>query len=78
MHAFTVVVHKDDDGSFWAEVEELPGCFASGKTLDELEEDVKGAIEQHIAALKELGETIPDLTEAKDPDERRWRVVVAA
>jgi len=25
-----------EDSSFWAEVVELPGCFASGDTLDEL------------------------------------------
>ena len=25
-----------EDGSFWAEVVELPGCFAAGDTLDEL------------------------------------------
>jgi predicted RNase H-like HicB family nuclease len=25
-----------DDGSYWADVPELPGCFASGATLDEL------------------------------------------
>jgi len=24
------------DGSYWADVPELPGCFASGETLDEL------------------------------------------
>ena len=30
-----VRVHEED-GSYWAEVVELPGCFASGDTLDEL------------------------------------------
>jgi len=25
-----------EDGSYWADVPELPGCFASGETLDEL------------------------------------------
>jgi predicted RNase H-like HicB family nuclease len=23
-----------EDGSYWADVSELPGCFASGDTLD--------------------------------------------
>ncbi len=35
----------DDDGSYWAEVRELPGCFASGRTLDELQEALIEAIE---------------------------------
>lgn len=25
-----------EEGSYWADVRELPGCFASGDTLDEL------------------------------------------
>lgn len=33
---FHVCVHAEDDGSFWSEVEELPGCFASGFSLDEV------------------------------------------
>ena len=31
----TVLVHQERDG-FWSEIEELPGCFASGRTLSEL------------------------------------------
>jgi predicted RNase H-like HicB family nuclease len=33
----TVVVHEED-GSFWSEVDELPGCFAAAGTLSELRE----------------------------------------
>jgi predicted RNase H-like HicB family nuclease len=40
---YTVVVHEED-GSYWAEVPVLPGCFASGDTLDELREAVEEAI----------------------------------
>ena len=40
----TVRVHFED-GAYWAEVLELPGCFASGETLDAL----KDALEEAIA-----------------------------
>ena len=40
---YTVVVHEEAD-SLWAEVPALPGCFASGQTLDELREAVEEAI----------------------------------
>jgi predicted RNase H-like HicB family nuclease len=40
---YTVRVHQED-GSFWAEVVDLPGCFASGHTLDELREGLEEAI----------------------------------
>ena len=37
-------VHEEQ-GSLWAEVLDLPGCFASGNSLDELRE----ALEESIA-----------------------------
>ena len=33
---FHALVHEEEDGSYWAEVKELPGCFASGFSIDEL------------------------------------------
>ena len=33
-----------EDGGYWAEVVELPGCFASGGSLDELREALEEAI----------------------------------
>ena len=35
---YMVLVHEEEDkevGGYWAEVVELPGCFASGDTLDD-------------------------------------------
>lgn len=40
---FNVQVHHEN-GSYWAEVVELPGVFASGATLDELVEALGEAI----------------------------------
>lgn len=40
---FNVQVHHEN-GSYWAEVVELPGVFASGPTLDELVEALGEAI----------------------------------
>lgn len=31
----TANIHRED-GGYWADVPELPGCFASGDTFDEL------------------------------------------
>ena len=33
-----------EDGSYWADVAELPGCFASGDTLDELFDSLKEGV----------------------------------
>ncbi len=78
MRKYTVLVHEAEEGGYWAEVEELPGCFASGDTLDELEADVRGAIETYIAALKEMGQPVPIGTDAGDSADRRWEIAVPA
>jgi len=77
-HAYTVLVHKGDDGSFWAEVEELPGCFGSALTLEALEEDIKQAIEYHIEGLRDNGQTVPEgKQEARGADVLQWAIQVA-
>jgi predicted RNase H-like HicB family nuclease len=45
---FTLSIHEED-GSFWAEVRELPGCFAAGKDFDELNEAVAEAIQIYLS-----------------------------
>ena len=40
----TVRVHREHDGGLWAEVLELPGCFASGADEEELDEALREAI----------------------------------
>lgn len=52
-----VKVHAEADG-FWAEVQELPGCFASGESLAELEQTLNEAIDLYLA--DEVG-TAPEL-----------------
>jgi predicted RNase H-like HicB family nuclease len=45
---FTVHITEENDGSFWAEVDELPGCFASGFSIDELKEATEEAIKMCV------------------------------
>lgn len=52
---FSVLIHEED-GSFWAEVEELPGCFASGFTLPELQEALWEAMQMYLPDGIKLGE----------------------
>jgi len=48
MRAFTVIIEKDKDGYFVGEVVELPGCHTQAKSLDELMERIKEAIELYL------------------------------
>jgi predicted RNase H-like HicB family nuclease len=55
---YTVSVREDDDGSYWAEVNDLPGCFASGTSLDELKEAVLEAIGVYLADDDAAGDQV--------------------
>jgi len=78
MHTYTVLVHEgeEDEGGYWAEVVELPGCFGGGDTLEEVEQDIKDAIEAHILMLQDLGRPVPSGVECVEPDIRRWQIAV--
>ena len=41
----SVVVHKAEEGGYWAEVPAIPGCASQGETMDELLANVREAIE---------------------------------
>ena len=44
-----VVHHEDPAGGLWAEVLDLPGCFASGDNEDELQEALAEAIGMYLS-----------------------------
>ena len=78
MKAYTVIVHQGDKGAtgYWAEVAELPGCFGAGETLDELDQDIRYAIELWIQCEIDVGHSIPEGKEIGDEAYRRWEVIV--
>lgn len=39
------VVHKAEEGGFWAEVPSIPGCATQGETMEELRSNLREAIE---------------------------------
>ena len=39
------IVHKAEEGGFWAEVPSIPGCATQGETMDELSSNLREAIE---------------------------------
>lgn len=40
-----VVVHKAEEGGFWAEVPAIPGCASQGETMEELMRNLRAAVE---------------------------------
>ncbi len=39
------IVHKAEEGGFWAEVQSIPGCVTQGETMEELRLNLAEAIE---------------------------------
>ena len=43
-----------------AYVPDLPGCVTTGKTLEEIERNIREAVELHLEGMLEDGEPIPE------------------
>lgn len=50
---FTVIIHEED-GGFWAEVPDLPGCCSQGDTLEEMIYNIKEAIIAVLSASVQM------------------------
>ena len=50
---FDVIIEQDEDGIYVARVPEIEGCYTQGKTLQEVLERIKEAIEVCLEADKE-------------------------
>lgn len=60
MFKYEIIIYwSDDDEAYIAEVPELPGCMADGKTYDEVLENVTQVIKEWIETAEELGREIP-------------------
>jgi len=56
---YAVLFEKTETG-YSAYVPDLPGCVASGITLEETVDLIRGAIRMHLAGMVEDGEPIPE------------------
>ena len=45
---YTAVVWAAEEGGYWAEVAELPGCFSQGESKGELLDNIQDAIETYL------------------------------
>ena len=55
-----VLVYHGEDGLWIAECPSLPGCIAQGETREEAIADIRVAIEDYIAVLREDGIPVPE------------------
>ena len=58
---YAVVIEKAA-GNYSAYAPDLPGCAATGATIEEIQQQIKEAIAFHLEGLKEEGLPIPEPT----------------
>jgi predicted RNase H-like HicB family nuclease len=54
------IVHKAEEGGFWAEVPSIPGCATQGETMEELRSNLREAIEGCLSVPVETPRTQAD------------------
>lgn len=59
MKKFVVLFEKSSTG-YGAHAPDLPGCVATGRTLEETRTRMAKALEMHLAAMREDGDEIPE------------------
>ncbi|MBI4740412.1 MAG: type II toxin-antitoxin system HicB family antitoxin [Betaproteobacteria bacterium] len=55
---YAIVVERTKNNHS-AYVPDLPGCVATGQTVEETENEIREAIEFHVEVLREDGLTVP-------------------
>lgn len=58
---YAVVIEKAA-GNYSAYVPDLPGCIATGATVEDVEREIRAAIRFHLDGLREDGVTVPEAT----------------
>jgi predicted RNase H-like HicB family nuclease len=59
MTKYAVLIAPTRTG-YSAHVPDLPGCVATGRTVDETKARMQKAIEMHLAAMRDDGDEIPE------------------
>jgi predicted RNase H-like HicB family nuclease len=62
---YAIVIEKAEN-NYAAYVPDLPGCIATGSTVEETEQQIREAIEFHLRGMREDGLPIPEAVSQVD------------
>jgi len=62
---FTVKIYRAEEGGYWAEVPELPGCATQAETLDGVRRNITDAIAGYLEVLAEQVSPARSASESK-------------
>jgi predicted RNase H-like HicB family nuclease len=66
-----VIIKRDEDGAWCAEVPSLAGCLSSGTTREEAVANIREAIDLYLEGMADAGRPLPS-------EDREVEVVVVA
>ncbi len=58
---YAIVIEKAEN-NYAAYVPDLPGCVATGETMEETEQQIREAVDLHLRGMREDGLPIPEPT----------------
>ena len=53
------MIHRAEEGGYWAEVPALPGCYSQGEIIEAALSNIREAIAAHLIALRKEQDVIP-------------------
>jgi predicted RNase H-like HicB family nuclease len=59
---YAIVIEGNDTTNYSAYAPDLPGCVATGATVEEAEQAMRLAIDFHLEGLRAEGERVPEPT----------------
>ena len=65
MNKYAIVIEKGER-NYSAYVPDVPGCIATGATIEEVREKLMEALESHLELMRAAGEPIPQPTTVTD------------
>ncbi|HEX7531437.1 MAG TPA: type II toxin-antitoxin system HicB family antitoxin [Pyrinomonadaceae bacterium] len=65
MMRYAIVIEKAEN-NYAAYVPDLPGCVATGQTIEETEQQIREAIDLHLRGMREDGLPIPEPSSSVD------------
>jgi predicted RNase H-like HicB family nuclease len=63
---FKVVIHKAEEGGYWAEVPAVPGCFSQGESREDVMRNIREALEGCLDALASMGKSVTEDVEVSE------------
>jgi predicted RNase H-like HicB family nuclease len=56
------MIIEEGERNYSAYLPDLPGCVATGKTLEEVKRRMREAVELHLRGMREDGQPVPEPT----------------